>query len=161
MVLQSRTRGRGSLMGLADLEARKPGRRPSSGPETIALSALPVGHEWRVGGLDENRVTAIAACYSRLPPVLVNRRDRIIVDGAHRVAAARRLGMHAVRVEPFDGTRIEAFAEFVARNTADGLAVTAEDRRRGVVGILGAEPTWSDRRIAQLCGVSPKTVARL
>src|SRR6478736_6380574 len=81
MVLQSRTTGRGSLMGLADLEARKPGRRPSSGPETIALSALPVGHEWRVGGLDENRVTAIAACYSRLPPVLVNRRDRIIVDG--------------------------------------------------------------------------------
>jgi len=160
MVLQS-PRPKGGLIRLADVEASQPGRRPGSRPDTIAVSALPVGHEWRADGLDENRVTALAACYSRLPPVLVNRRDRTIVDGAHRVAAARRLGMHAVRVEQFDGTHIEAFAEFIARNSADGLAVTAEDRRRGVVGILATQPAWSDRRIAQLCGVSPKTVARL
>jgi hypothetical protein len=30
-----------------------------------------------------------------------------------------------------------------------------------VVEVLSAEPTWSDRRVAHLCGVSPKLVARV
>jgi hypothetical protein len=35
------------------------------------------------------------------------------------------------------------------------------ERRETAVGLLHSHPEWSDRRIAELCGVSPKTVAQL
>ena len=43
----------------------------------------------------------------------------------------------------------------------DGLALTSEDPRCGVLRVLSTEPTWSDRRIGQICAVSPKMAARL
>jgi AraC-like DNA-binding protein len=69
--------------------------------------------------------------------------------------------MHAIVAELFDGDLLEAFGEFVSRNTAHGLALSVEDRSHGVLGVLAMEAAWSDRRVAQLCGVSPKLVARL
>jgi hypothetical protein len=146
-------------MALVDLTA--PPHQELDGRATVALSALPVGHAWRQAGLDEAHVMLLAANYGSLPPVLVDRFDLTVVDGAHRVAAARRLGMHSIAVEWFEGTRVEAFREFVARNSKNGLTLTAEDRERGVLLVLGAQPTWSDRRIAELTAVSPKMVARL
>jgi len=133
----------------------------ASEPELAALSALPVGHAWRVRGLDEAHVAALAASYGSLPPVLVRRGDGTIIDGAHRVAAARRLGMTTIAAEWFDGDYLEAFEAFVTRNTVDGLELTVDDRKQGVLRVLVAAPRWSDRRVAELCGVSPKLVARL
>lgn len=127
----------------------------------FALSALPVGHRWRVRGIDEAHVTTLAASYGSLPPVVLARSDLTVVDGAHRIAAARRLGMHAIVAELFDGDVLDAFGEFVSRNATHGLALTPDDRSCGVLGVLAVEPAWSDRRVAQLCGVSPKQVARL
>lgn len=114
-----------------------------------------------MSGLVEAHVSALAACCGHLPPVLVRRGDLSVVDGAHRLAAARRLGMSAVLVEWFEGTWVEALQSFLARNTSDGLAVSVDDRQRGVRRLLAGQPDWSDRRIAQICGVSPKMVARM
>jgi transposase-like protein len=125
------------------------------------VAVLPVGHAWRAGGLDEAHVLALASAMGQVPPILVRRSDLLVVDGAHRVAAARRLGLRELPVEWFDGSRTDAFVEFVARQARSGLPLTTEDRERGVARLLGAEPRWSDRRIAHLCGVSPKLVARL
>jgi ParB-like chromosome segregation protein Spo0J len=148
-------------MTLVELDSAIAPPELTSEPQLVPLSALPVGHAWRVRGLDDGHVTALAASYGSLPPVVVRRGDRTIVDGAHRVAAARRLGMYAIAVEWFDGDDLQAFEAFVNRNTAHGLELTVEDRKQGVLGVLVAAPFWSDRRVAQLCGVSPKLVARL
>ena len=128
----------------------------------VALSSLPVGHAWRASGLDEARVAALAAKYPQLPPVLVRGHDLLVVDGAHTVAAARRLGMQVAHVQWFEGTWAAAAEAFVVRNGAEGsLPLTIGDRRRLIHSVLRAEPTWSDRRIAEVCGVSPKMIARV
>jgi len=127
----------------------------------LRLSSLPVGHPWRPDGISDAHVAQLASVHSGWTPILVNRRDMTVVDGAHRVAAARRLGAHSIVAEWFDGTMLDAFHEFVVRNTRGGLPLSAQDREAGVVRALAAEASWSDRRIAQLCGVSPKMVARL
>lgn len=128
----------------------------------VALASLPVGHAWRAHGLDDARVTALAARYPQLPPVLVRRDDLLVVDGAHTVAAARRLGMQVAHVRWFDGTWVDAAEAFVTRNSiANSLPLSTEDRRAVIHSTLHAEPTWSDRRIAQVCGVSPKMIARI
>lgn len=41
-----------------------------------------------------------------------------------------------------------------------GVEPSPDGRRDLIVAALRAEPTWSDRRIALACGVSPKLVAR-
>jgi AraC-like DNA-binding protein len=51
--------------------------------------------------------------------------------------------------------------EFVRRNVAHGLLLTLAERKRAAVRVLRAHPAWSDRRVAALCGVSSKTVARV
>jgi hypothetical protein len=128
---------------------------------TVRLSSLPVGHAWRAAGLDDARVTALARRYPRLPPILVRTEDHLVVDGAHTVAAARRLGMHVAYVQWFVGSWAEAAEVFVQRNGADGMPLSPEDRRSLMNSVLRAQPRWSDRRIAQVCGGSPKLAARL
>ncbi|MDO8364668.1 MAG: hypothetical protein Q7V88_17390 [Actinomycetota bacterium] len=128
----------------------------------VTLASLPVGHAWRAEGLNDARVAALAARYSRLPPVLVRRQDMLVVDGAHTVAAARRLGMQVAHVQWFDGQWAQAAEAFVLRNSSEhALPLTTDDRRGLIHSALRAEPTWSDRRIAQVCGVSPKMIARV
>jgi hypothetical protein len=84
-----------------------------------------------------------------------------VVDGAHRVAAARRLGLARLEAERFDGSPAEAFVEFVRRNVAHGLVLTLTERKLAAERVLRDHPLWSDRRVAEVCALSPKTVARL
>jgi hypothetical protein len=129
--------------------------------EVIAVSALSAAVQWRADGVDRERVTALARSVLSFAPIVVNRRDMSVVDGAHRLAAIRGLGLTTVRVEWFDGTPAEAFAEFESRNSRAGTPPSGEDRRLGALRVLADQPLWSDRRIAHVCGVSPKLVARL
>jgi ParB-like chromosome segregation protein Spo0J len=84
-----------------------------------------------------------------------------VIDGMHRLSAARRLGLETVRVEYFDGTTEEARIEAIRANNSHGLPLTLEERRTSAVAILVDNLDWSDRRVAGICGLSPKTVAAL
>jgi hypothetical protein len=95
------------------------------------------------------------------PPILVWGDERQVIDGAHRVEAARRLGHSRVMAIRFLGTRDEAYVESVRRNVDHGLPLSVGDRRRAAVRVLRRHPDWSDRRIASVCGLSGRTVARL
>jgi hypothetical protein len=61
----------------------------------------------------------------------------------------------------FDGGPDAALIEFVRRNVHHGLPLTLRERKGAAGRILVVQPGWSDRRVAELCGISPKTVARL
>ena len=54
-------------------------------------------------GLDPGHVQVLAEVGGRWPPVLVWGPENQIVDGHHRVAAARMLGLTSVEVEWFEG----------------------------------------------------------
>jgi ParB-like chromosome segregation protein Spo0J len=127
----------------------------------LALDELRDGLQLREGGLDDARVEALAGIKGGWGPILVQRLDRTVIDGAHRVAAARRLGLDRIEAETFDGDPVEAVVEFVRRHAAAGLALTVPDRKFAAARVLAIRPEWSDRRIAEVCGLSPKTVGRV
>jgi ParB-like chromosome segregation protein Spo0J len=135
----------------------------SSGSEVsrAALADLKVECCFRESGVSKEHVEVLAELDGRWSPILVRRADRLVVDGMHRVAAARLLGLRWIEVEWFDGDRDEALLEFVRRNATHGLPLTLRERKRVASQLLCAHPDWSDRRLAELCGVSPKTVGSL
>ncbi|HET6954781.1 MAG TPA: ParB/RepB/Spo0J family partition protein [Acidimicrobiales bacterium] len=134
---------------------------PPAGVVVVAVAQLPAGSSFRADGLCVEQVERLVATGGIWPPILVGRADGVVIDGAHRVEAARRLGLGRLRAELFDGGPEAAFVEFVRRNVAQGLVLGLEERRRAALRVLGSHPQWSDRRVAELCGLSPKTVGRL
>lgn len=127
----------------------------------VPVSSLSAGATFRAGGLCEEQVERLAALGGAWPPILVRRTDHQVIDGAHRVAAARRLGLARLEAELFDGRPEQAFIEFVRRNVTQGLVLSVAERKKAALRVLADHPIWSDRRVAELCALSPKTVARL
>lgn len=84
-----------------------------------------------------------------------------LVDGHHRVAAAKRAGLNALPVIIHVGDRRAALLFAATANAKHGLPLTNEDKRR-IVDVLLADDewrTWSDRAIADTVHVSPHLVA--
>jgi len=132
-----------------------------SGQEDLLISELRVGEGIRSGGLDERHVELLMECVDTWPPIVVWGDDLVVVDGCHRVEAARRLGHQSVVGLRFLGSPEEAFIEAIRRNVSHGLPLSVADRRRAARRVLLRNPNWSDRRIASLCGLSDKTVGRI
>ncbi|HEX4865669.1 MAG TPA: hypothetical protein VFV02_16490 [Acidimicrobiales bacterium] len=140
------------------------GSSPDDGRNLSAarVDTLVVRNHPRADGLDEAHVAAFCELEGRWPPLLVwARQPEVVLDGAHRLAAARRLGHDTVQVVPFHGNEDQAFVEAVRRNIGHGLPLSIGDRTRAGEHMLGRHPDWSDRRIAEVCGLSPHTVAKL
>ena len=127
----------------------------------LSIDELQVGPSLRERGIDPTHVAALAEVPSEWPPIVVNRSDRSVVDGHHRVAAARQLGLRDLRAVWFDGSPDESYIEFVRHNVRHGLPLTLAERRLAARRILCIRPDRSDRGIAKVCSLSPRTVARL
>jgi ParB-like chromosome segregation protein Spo0J len=84
-----------------------------------------------------------------------------VIDGTHRVIAARMLRLERTAASLFTGDPGEALIEFVRRNVYHGLPLTLRERKQAAAQVLLARQEWSDRRIAEICALSPKTVGRL
>lgn len=94
------------------------------------------------------------------PAVLITA-EGLIVDGHHRVAAARLRGDAVVGCRVVTGSPAELL-ELAARNNAsNGLPWSTEMRSHTAARLLELEPDWSDRRIASACRVSRRSVASL
>ncbi|WP_201760476.1 MULTISPECIES: ParB/RepB/Spo0J family partition protein [unclassified Nonomuraea] len=96
-----------------------------------------------------------------LPPILVRRSDLRVIDGMHRLIAARVRGQQNIDVEFFEGTAEDAFLRAVQANVTHGLPLTQADRRAAATRIIISHPRMSDRAIAQVSGLGAKTVAAL
>jgi ParB-like chromosome segregation protein Spo0J len=130
-------------------------------PTTLPIAALEFGPSRRERGVDPAHVAALAEVAESWPPIVVNRSDRVVVDGQHRIAAAKQLGLREVHVIWFDGSDIESHLEFVRRNVSHGLPLTLAERRAAARRFVSSCPELSDRGIAGVCGLSPRTVRRL
>lgn len=126
----------------------------------VAVAGLSTGSAFRLNGLCPDQVDRIADLGGAWPPILVGG-DGLVIDGGHRVAAARRLGMARIAATYFDGGAEEAFVEFVRRNVAQGLVLSLGERKQAATRVLQLHPGWSDRRVAEICALSPKTVGRI
>jgi ParB-like chromosome segregation protein Spo0J len=134
---------------------------PGDGVVLVAIRDLTTNASFREGGVNHEHVQQLVTVAGHWPPILVTRTDGVVIDGVHRVTAAKLLGMDHVYASFFDGGADEALIEFVRRNVHHGLPLTLRERKRAAETVLRAHPQWSDRRIAELCALSPKTVGRL
>lgn len=133
----------------------------TSPPEEVRLDGLDFGLSPRSEPHDPDHVAALADLLPQLPPILVHKPSMRVIDGEHRVLAARALGHLRIEASFFHGTELEATVEAVRRNTVHGKPLTYDERQAAAIRIVQECAEWSDRRIAQVCGLSPKSVARL
>ena len=127
----------------------------------LPLRRLRIGRLFRDRGVDDTHVNSLVAVDGRWPPILVLFSDHTVIDGVHRLRAAEALGLDKIAVVYFYGTRDEAYLAFVQQNARNGLPLTLHERTRAARHALARHGTWSDRRIAELCGISARTVSEL
>lgn len=127
---------------------------------SIQVDALRLGPSPRES-INLRHVSTLAELDGRWEPILVNRRTMEVVDGRHRLAAARNLGHRSIAVTFFDGTDAEARLEAVRANVGHGLPLTLSERTAAARQLLSLFPSWSDRQMGGLCALSPRTIARI
>ena len=127
----------------------------------VTLDSLRIGPSPRRGPVRAEHVEALVAARGAWPPILVHRASLVVVDGHHRLAAAAQLGMESIAVTFFDGDEDAAELEAIRRNVSHGLPLTLAERKSAAGWVVKRFPSWSDSRIAEICGLSPKTVGRL
>lgn len=84
-----------------------------------------------------------------------------LADGFHRYFGARDAGESAIAVQVINGTQRDAVLYSLKANATHGLKRTNADKRKAVETMLkDAEwATWSDRKIAEVCGVGYSLVS--
>jgi hypothetical protein len=127
----------------------------------LAVRALLAADSPRLTGLDAGYVRQLADLGVDLPPVEVHRSTMRVVDGMHRLAAAKLRGEERIAVRFFEGTVGEAFVRAVELNAAHGLPLTQAERVAAAERIIVASPEWSDRRIAAVSGIGRTRVATI
>lgn len=113
----------------------------------------------RLSGVDEDHVRLLAETDVPLPPILVHRDTMRVIDGMHRLHAARLKGQDEIEAEFFHGTGEEAFVRAVAENVSHGLPLSLAERRAAARRIIASHPPLSDRAVAAFTGLAAKTVA--
>lgn len=97
------------------------------------------------------------------PIVVVEQAGRYtLIDGRHRLEAARQKGLVSIAVEvratPDDGD-LQGVA--FALNTVHGRPLTSDDRKAEAKRLLHRSPALSSRQIAERCGLSHNTVEKI
>ena len=131
------------------------------GVEWVLVAALVLEGSPRAGGEDEEHVLSLAAAETELPPITVHRATMRVIDGAHRVRAARLAAREHIRARYFDGSADDAFVLAVQANIGHGLPLSLKDRLAAATRIVATHARWSDRMIASAVGVSARTIAEL
>ncbi|GAA2454923.1 ParB N-terminal domain-containing protein [Actinomadura vinacea] len=129
--------------------------------EEVELSSLSTAGSPRIAGESHAHVETLAGSQAPLPPIIVHRPTMRVIDGMHRVLAARRLGRGKIAVRYFDGPEEDAFVLAVRSNIAHGLPLSLADRKHAAERVIASHPQWSDRMIASVTGISAKTVAEI
>lgn len=128
-----------------------------AGVHLVPVDSLVAADSPRLGGLNQDHVEVLAQ--RDIEPVLVHRDTMRVVDGMHRLQAARLRGEEVIPVRYLDGPAGEVFIHSVAANVSHGLPLTLKDRKGAAGRILASHPDLSDRAIARIAGLSPKTVS--
>ncbi|WP_182909767.1 ParB/RepB/Spo0J family partition protein [Microbispora sp. H13382] len=127
----------------------------------LSIGSLLPPRSLRLEGENVEHTRVLAELRVALPPIIVHHPSMRIIDGMHRVAAARRRGETTIHAVLFTGDEREAFALAVRANTAHGLPLSYADRAAAAVEILRYFPGRSDRWVAATTGLSAATVKNI
>ncbi|WP_149184850.1 ParB N-terminal domain-containing protein [Streptomyces sp. TRM49041] len=127
----------------------------------VPVDALLPADSPRTGGLDQEYVETLVALAEELPPIVVHRPTGRVVDGTHRLAAARARGDRTIGAYLLDVPEHSLFAVAVSLNISHGKPLTHGDRLAAAARILRENPALSDRYVASVTALSPRTVSRV
>ncbi|MEU4982749.1 hypothetical protein [Streptomyces sp. NPDC021969] len=127
----------------------------------VSITSLVLTDSPRLDAGDAQHIQTLCHNDAELPPIVVHRSTLRVIDGQYRVRAYTLLGRRQVAVRYFDGSDADAFVLSVRLNARHGLPLCLAERRSAAKRIVGTHPHWSDRAIATVVGLSPKTVGRL
>jgi ParB-like chromosome segregation protein Spo0J len=125
----------------------------------VSIDSLLPADSPRFEHVDLDHAQALSSVDATLPPIVVHRQTMRVVDGTHRLRAARLRGEKVIAVQFFDGTDRDAFLLAVASNIQHGLPLTMSERRSAATRIIRSHPEMSDRSIAAIAGLAAKTIA--
>jgi ParB-like chromosome segregation protein Spo0J len=114
----------------------------------------------RLEGVDMEVVEFYASIFREVvwPPILVDRATHKLLDGWHRVEAAKRAGVYTLPVQWVDAREEELFALAVKANLGHGVHLTKEERYRAISRLQ--RESWTNERIAAFLGSSPAMVGK-
>jgi ParB-like chromosome segregation protein Spo0J len=127
----------------------------------VPVGAVHLSDSPRSSGENTGHVRTLAEVDGPLPPIIVHRQTMSVIDGMHRLLAARARGDRYVEVRFFDGDPDDAFVLAVTLNTSHGLPLSRGERAAAVLRIMRTHARCSDRSIALITGLSDKTVAAI
>lgn len=131
-------------------------------PVMISVDDLSGAYSPRILGQSKEHVEAIAAVPQEdFPPILVHRETMRVIDGSHRLTAARIRGEKRIPVKFFCGNEADAFVLAVKSNVKHGLPLSLADRRLATERIILSHQHWSDRMIASVTGLGARTVSEI
>jgi hypothetical protein len=124
--------------------------------DSLSLTGSP-----RLAGEDAHHTKTLVEIEDALPPIVVHRATRRVIDGVHRVRAAMLRQEQLIRARFFDGTSDQAFLLAIRSNVTHGLPLSLADRKSAATRIIDRNPQWSDRAVAEAAGLAAKTVAAI
>ncbi|MGY0063711.1 hypothetical protein ACWY4P_45710 [Streptomyces sp. LZ34] len=130
-------------------------------PNSVPIEALRLGESPRLVEPDRQHVETLAQMDEPLPPILVHWPSMTVVDGAHRLIAARLRDQQAIEVCYVEGDRESVFVAAVKANSAHGLPLTLADRTAAAARIVRSYPAWSNRVIAGITALAASTVGAI
>jgi ParB-like chromosome segregation protein Spo0J len=151
------------VKGLNGSQPRPGARLPEGTPvpaDTVMvdIASLVFEDSPRSGGEDTCHTQALAEADNTLPPIMVHRQTMRVIDGMHRVQAARLRGRKKIIAVYFDGDVEASFVKAVEANVSHGLPLSLQDRKAAAKRIMRSFPAWSDRAIAASTGLSATTI---
>ncbi|WP_158895629.1 ParB/RepB/Spo0J family partition protein [Amycolatopsis anabasis] len=130
-----------------------------SGTVPVPIDELLPADSPRLSGEDSAHTRALAETNAILPPILVHRPTMRVIDGMHRLWAAKRRKLDKIEAQFFEGTPEEAFVLAVESNIGRGLPLSLADREAAAARVIASYPQWSDRAIASRTGLAARTVS--
>jgi len=126
---------------------------------SIPVAEIEAGETPRLAGQNAEHVQHLLAAEGEMSPIIVHRETMRVIDGVHRVQAARLRGDKRISARFFQGDAADAFVLAVRANVAHGMPLSLADRRQAAARIIATHPHWSDRMIGSVTGIDPRTVA--
>lgn len=143
------------------LIASPPVRPLNEYTEILSIGDLLPADSPRLHGEDMDHIRSLAELQDKLPPILVHRKTMRVIDGMHRLKAAILRGERSIEATFYDGDDAEAFMMAVKANIQHGLPLSLSDRKAAARRIVRSSPHMSDRAIAEVSGLSAKTVGAI
>jgi ParB-like chromosome segregation protein Spo0J len=115
----------------------------------------------RLAGENQAHTRMLADVGQPLPPIVVHEPTLRVIDGAHRVRAALLNDRSEIEARMLACDADMAFVLAVQANVSHGLPLTKADRTLAASRITVDHSDWSDRAIAEVTGLSDKTISRI